>query len=96
MIAVAAHHGESSFGGLTRATGVRLGEMGEGGWAGCHQGSGPCPEANADADPAHPFYGQEMVFTGALASMTRRRRGIGSPRSAGALRRASRSTPTSS
>ena len=29
------------------------------------------PPINPDADPSHPFYGREMVFTGALATMTR-------------------------
>jgi DNA polymerase-3 subunit epsilon len=27
--------------------------------------------ANPDADPSHPFFGREVVFTGALGSMTR-------------------------
>lgn len=31
------------------------------------------PPQNPNADPTHPFYGKEMVFTGALRSMTRAR-----------------------
>ena len=75
LLAAAAHHGASTFEELTKATAVRLGSMGDGDWAGCHrdwQGlRRDCPGANPHADPNHPFYGQEMVFTGALASMTR-------------------------
>ena len=29
------------------------------------------PIANPNANPDHPFYGREIVFTGALGSMTR-------------------------
>jgi hypothetical protein len=46
-------------------------------WNGCHRarsgGRGDVPVANADANPDHPFYGLEVVFTGALGSMTRAR-----------------------
>ena len=75
LLAVAAHHNATTFDDLATATAVRLGSMGNGVWCGCHRlwSGGLCdvPDANPNADPNHPFYGQEMVFTGALSSMTR-------------------------
>jgi DNA polymerase-3 subunit epsilon len=75
LLAVAAHHNAATFDDLARATAVRLGSIGDGVWDGCHHlwsgGRRDCPDANPNADPNHPFYGQEMVFTGALSSMTR-------------------------
>jgi len=52
-----------------------LGHLTPDDWRGCfHQQSGYfIPSPNPDADPSHPFYGREMVFTGALATMTRQR-----------------------
>lgn len=55
-----------------------MGSLTADGWSGCthRQPGGPgysLPSINPDADPSHPFYGREMVFTGALASMTRQR-----------------------
>jgi DNA polymerase-3 subunit epsilon len=75
LLAVAAHHNATTFDELARATGVRLGTMGDAVWDGCHrgwfEGRQYVPDANPNADPCHPFYGQEMVFTGALSSMPR-------------------------
>lgn len=57
--------------------GVRFGRLDSTSWAGCTRistgghgggGYGATPEANVDADSSHPFYGQTMVFTGALAT----------------------------
>jgi DNA polymerase-3 subunit epsilon len=47
------------------------------GWRGCtHRAPSVralLPAINPEADPAHPFFGQEIVFTGALGSMVRAR-----------------------
>ncbi len=59
---------------LVAASHCYLGHVGGETWFGFHgtwSGKGPLPSANPNADPGHPFYGREMVFTGALASMTR-------------------------
>lgn len=51
-----------------------LGHVGGESWQGCHStwsGTGLLPSPNPNADAAHPFFGREMAFTGALASMTR-------------------------
>lgn len=54
-----------------------LGHLDPDGWRGSYHkqpgdGTDPfLPPVNPDADPSHPFYGREMVFTGALATMTR-------------------------
>ena len=71
--AIAAHHGAGSLEELFATTGSRLGTMSAGEWSGCHSawGTGAVPLANANANPAHPFYAREIVFTGALGSMTR-------------------------
>lgn len=71
--------GAESLEALLGETGVRFGRLDPNSWQGCagnrvstpggHGGGGygPAPEANADADDGHPFYGQVIVFTGALA-----------------------------
>lgn len=47
---------------------VRLGRITQVDWAGCVSGGRlQPPSANADADPDHPFYGQEVAFTGGLS-----------------------------
>ena len=71
--AIAAHHGAGTLGELCAATGARLGTMSAREWSGFHSacGTDTIPVANSDADPDHPFCGREMVFTGALDSMTR-------------------------
>jgi DNA polymerase-3 subunit epsilon len=61
---------------LVRDSRCLLGHTDGDAWSGClHQQPGEAgyllPSPNPDADPSHPFYGREMVFTGALASMTR-------------------------
>lgn len=68
---------------LTAALTVNLGRLFAGGWDPCrqtralrspsHAARGPLviPEASIDADPDHPLYGQVVVFTGGLGSMTR-------------------------
>lgn len=47
---------------------VRLGRITQVDWAGCvSKGRLRPPSADADADPDHPFYGQEVAFTGGLS-----------------------------
>ncbi len=59
---------------LLETTDCVWGELGPDGWNGCtHSGHMSPPSANPDADPSHPFYGREIVFTGALSSMVRAR-----------------------
>lgn len=57
--------------------GIRYGRLDATTWSGCTRistgghgggGYGATPEANADADSSHPFFGQTMVFTGAIAT----------------------------
>ena len=65
----------SSIEALLAATHCVLGSLTANGWHGCThtlEGMHP-PSANPDADPAHPFYGRQMVFTGARSSMVRAR-----------------------
>ena len=75
MLAIARHYGAATLADIVAATYGHLGSMSPGFWSGCHRiWSGrvaDIPVANPDADPAHPFYGREIVFTGALGSMTR-------------------------
>jgi DNA polymerase-3 subunit epsilon len=60
---------------LVSKTIVRLGSMSPDLWLACHgDWSGSrrqVPNANENANPDHPFYGREIVFTGALGSMTK-------------------------
>jgi len=69
---------------LATATNGRLGHMEPGQWAGCQSHSTgsaqrtystgsvrQIPEANLDADPDNPFFGQRVLFTGALECMSR-------------------------
>lgn len=56
---------------------IRLGRLLAREWRGCVQpsgcgGPGAPPDANVDADPDHPLYGQTVVFTGRLSSTGRR------------------------
>jgi DNA polymerase-3 subunit epsilon len=75
LLAIAAARSANDLGALLDATYCVLGHMGPDGWNGCTHTSSdePMPSANPDANPAHPFYGREMVFTGALSSMVRTR-----------------------
>ena len=62
---------------LAAALGVYVGRMAAGVYSGCvHISTGTAhrlthPDINPDADPDHALYGQVMVFTGALMTMTR-------------------------
>lgn len=75
LLAIAKHHSADTLEQIATATYSRVGWMNAGGWSGCHKvWSGlraDIPGANPNADPDHPFYGREIVFTGALSSMTR-------------------------
>jgi DNA polymerase III epsilon subunit-like protein len=74
FLAITGHHGATTLDQLARTTGARLGVMTADDWKGCHRewsGGGVVPSANPDANPEHPFYSREMVFTGALSAMTR-------------------------
>jgi DNA polymerase III epsilon subunit-like protein len=74
LLAIAEHYGATTLDEIVSATHGRLGWMNTNDWSGCHRvwsGSGGVPVANPNANPDHPFYGREIVFTGALGSMTR-------------------------
>ena len=74
LLAIGEHHGAMTLDEIAMATHGRLGSMTADDWSGCHRawsGTGEVPVANPDARPDHPFYGREIVFTGALSSMTR-------------------------
>jgi DNA polymerase-3 subunit epsilon len=76
---IGARRGEVDFAAILKSARCVIGTVGDGAWSGCHHRSTSgyrtalLPSPNPDADPAHPFYGREMVFTGALATMTRSR-----------------------
>lgn len=75
LVAISKAKDAPSLPALLAATHCVLGELGPEDWHGCTHtwvGEHP-PSANPNADPSHPFYGREMVFTGALASMVRAR-----------------------
>lgn len=68
--------GASSLQGLLDTTRSNFGRLQPDSWIGCavrSTGSSalPVPVANLDADPENPLYGQTVVFTGGLSSMTR-------------------------
>lgn len=75
MVAIAREHGAASLEELLAAAAVRAGSMSPDGWCGCHRTwsltASDVPSPNGSADPCHPFYAREIVFTGALSSMTR-------------------------
>lgn len=76
LLAIGEHYGATALDEIVKATHGRLGWMNASDWSGCHRvwsgsGYGAVPGANPNANPDHPFYGREMVFTGALVSMTR-------------------------
>ncbi len=78
LLALAALHGADTLDGLLTGTHCVLGRIGPDGWQGCtHTWQGARAATsftpNPDADPGHPFYGQEVCFTGALSSMIRER-----------------------
>ena len=74
-LAIAAHHGAASLADLATTTGATMGFVRADEWSGFHRlyqmGKANLPTTNVDADPGHPFYDKEMVFTGRLFSMTR-------------------------
>ena len=74
-LAIADRHGATSLQELATTTKAAMGFMRANEWSGFrrlfHWGRSDLPAANFDADPNHPFYDQEMVFTGQLFSMTR-------------------------
>ncbi len=71
----AARRGAADLPGLVSACHGVMGEMhADGSWTGVSRPLlAGTVTANADADPTNPFYGREVVFTGALWSMTRTR-----------------------
>ncbi len=80
LLAIADHHGAVSLDEVAKACCCSLGQMNAEGWSGCHRawwpggggrGYPPVPGANPNADPDHPLYGREIVFTGKLSLMTR-------------------------
>ena len=75
LLAIGEQHGATTLEDITRATHAQIGSMGFGVWSGCQKTwSGrvaDAPIANPNARPTHPFYGRQIVFTGALSSMTR-------------------------
>jgi DNA polymerase-3 subunit epsilon len=72
MVAIAHEHGAASLEELLSATRVQLGSLTPGDWFGCLRTGFMhfVPPANQSADPNNPLYGREIVFTGALSSMT--------------------------
>jgi len=70
--------GASSLTEFASATRTTLGTVNADLWAGCRsvrdstRPKYPLPESDANADPSHPIFGQVVIFTGALHSMTRR------------------------
>ena len=71
----AAHRGVSDLPALIVACHGVMGEIHAGGlWSGTSRSLvAGAVTASASVDPANPFYGREVVFTGALWSMTRSR-----------------------
>jgi DNA polymerase III, epsilon subunit and related 3''-5'' exonucleases len=75
LLAIAAAKSATDLRSLLDATYCVLGHLGPDAWNGCTHDStaGVLPSANPNADPRHPFYGREIVFTGALSWMLRAR-----------------------
>ena len=73
LVAAAQRYSAESLTELADKAHVFLGFMGGFEWKGsmARTANQMIPAANDDADPNHPFYGREVVFTGALLSMTR-------------------------
>ncbi|MFI9411365.1 exonuclease domain-containing protein [Nocardia gamkensis] len=72
-IALAARAKSNTVHQLAQATKTRLGRLTTAGWNGCHGfgGANLTPPEATGTDTEHPLYGQTIVFTGGLASMTR-------------------------
>jgi DNA polymerase III epsilon subunit-like protein len=75
LLAIAQHYGATTLEEIATATRAPLGSMSAEVWSNCHRtwaaARGDIQGANPNASPDHPFYGREVVFTGALSSMTR-------------------------
>lgn len=74
MVDMAARSGAETLDGLLANHGVLFGLLEPAMWSGCLRSGGArlrAVEVNPDADPDHPLYGQIVVFTGALQTMTR-------------------------
>ena len=75
MLDIAARRNADEWPTLLRELHAVFGTVSPDGWAGSHRlwSGDPAllPSPNPEADPEHPFYGREMVFTGALSAMTR-------------------------
>jgi DNA polymerase III subunit epsilon len=68
LLEIARRRGAEDFTALCRDLQVLPGRLEAAAWSGCHSTpSGQVPTAAADADPAHPLFGQVVVFTGALS-----------------------------
>lgn len=95
LVAIARAKGAASLDELLSSTEVQLGSMSAEAWNACHHAwSEVAPLADGNADPTHPFYGREIVFTGALSSMTREKAwevvaGLGGQPGEGVTRRTS-------
>ena len=64
--------GASSLDDLLDRTWIRFGEIGPDGWYGSSaRARMEVPDADLEADPSSPFYGQVVVFTGELAMVRR-------------------------
>lgn len=74
MLDIARVHSVNSLEDLRRKLGVRFGRLSPDDWRGCtstpHR-QRPVIPVNTHADPANPFYGLGVSFTGALGSMYR-------------------------
>lgn len=77
LLDIAARRGTADLHDTLSHARCALGHLDPDGWRGSfHKQPGGgldylLPPINPDADRSHPFYGREMVFTGALATMTR-------------------------
>jgi DNA polymerase-3 subunit epsilon len=75
LLALAERTGSLSVEGLAEATHTSIGTVSAGAWRGCHSQASSsryrlvAPTSQVDADPAHPLYGEVVVFTGALAML---------------------------
>jgi DNA polymerase-3 subunit epsilon len=75
MVDMAARSGATTLEQLLADHGILFGLLDPAMWSGCLRVGGSrltAPEVNPKADPDHPLYGQVVVFTGALQTMTRR------------------------
>ena len=73
VLALADRAGVDTLDDLATSLMVRMGQLNAFDWAGCvgRQQALTPPEANTEADPDHPLYGREIVFTGGLSIIRR-------------------------